>query len=163
MSYRLVIFDADDTLRRTLIPAQPCPRAPGEWELIPGVSAQLRALPWGHDGLRLGVASNQDQIAYGHLTEEMARTLLVDMIGAATGHVPPPAAIQLCPHSLESQCYCRKPEPAMLLRIMSYYGVPAPETLFVGNAPTDQEAARRAGASFAFANDFFDGVGNNRD
>lgn len=155
MAHRLIIFDADDTLRRTLVPSQPCPRAPHEWALMPGVADQLHALPWGEGRLKVGVASNQDQVAYGHLTEQMARTLLMDMISAATGHVPPAAAVQLCAHALEHPCACRKPEPGMLLRIMSYYHIPAHEALFVGNAPTDQEAARRAGASFAFANDFF--------
>ncbi|MGI8508080.1 MAG: HAD-IIIA family hydrolase [Gemmatimonadaceae bacterium] len=155
MAHRLIIFDADDTLRRTLVPSQPCLRAPREWALIPAVADQLHALRWGNGGLKVGVASNQDQVAYGHLSEQMARALLTDMISAATDHVPPPAAVQLCTHALEYPFSWGKPEPGMLLRIMSHYNVPAHETLFVGNAPTDQEAARRAGAPFAFAQDFF--------
>lgn len=156
MRYRLVIFDADDTLRRTVVPDQPCPRAPHEWELMPGVAHRLRCVRWGReDGLLLGVASNQDQIAYGHLSETMARSLLASMVGAATGHVPAGEAIQLCPHALEQPCDCRKPEPGMLLRIMRYYGVAPDATLFVGNAVTDEQAARRAGTSFAYAADFF--------
>src|SRR5689334_11626787 len=35
---RLFIFDADDTLRHTLVPGQPSPRAADEWELLPGVA-----------------------------------------------------------------------------------------------------------------------------
>ncbi len=155
IEHTLLIFDADDTLRRTIIPGQPCPRAPHEWELLPGVSARLRSFTWGAAGVRLGVASNQDQVAYGHLTDSLARTLLTDMIAAATGHVPPTVAIQMCPHALEHPCECRKPAPAMLLRIMHSYGATPDETLFVGNALTDKQAAERAGVSFAFAHDFF--------
>ena len=32
---RLVVFDADGTLRRTTVPGQPCPRASDQWELLP--------------------------------------------------------------------------------------------------------------------------------
>lgn len=152
---RLYIFDADDTLRRTLVPGQPCPRASGEWELLPGVAERLRAIPWGR-AARLGIASNQDQVGYGLLSEAVARRLLMEMAEAAAGHRPPPEAVQLCPHRLEVPCPCRKPGGAMLERIMAYYGVPRAATLFVGNAATDEEAARRAGVSFVWAHDFFE-------
>jgi D-glycero-D-manno-heptose 1,7-bisphosphate phosphatase len=152
---RLYVFDADDTLRRTRVAGQPCPRAPGEWELLPGVRERLRGIVWGAGGALLGVASNQDQVAYGYLSEETARRLLVDAVREAAGVEPPPGAVQLCPHALDVPCDCRKPAPGMLLRIMDYYHVAPAETLFVGNAPSDAEAARRAGARFAWAHDFF--------
>ncbi|MBX6331180.1 MAG: HAD-IIIA family hydrolase [Gemmatimonadaceae bacterium] len=152
---RLYLFDADDTLRRTRVPRQPSPRAPGEWELLPGVAARLRAMPWGPHDLLLGVASNQDQVGYGLVTVRAAHQLLMDMIQAATGIAPPAEAVTLCPHRLETPCACRKPAAGMLLRIMTFYGVSPEETLFVGNAPTDHEAARRAGTRFAWARDFF--------
>ena len=43
----------------------------------------------------------------------------------------------------------------MLLRIMSRLGVSGEETLFVGDLPTDREAAGRAGVHFMWANEFF--------
>ena len=39
--YELIVFDADGTLRRTVVPDQPCPRAAGEWILMPGVREVL--------------------------------------------------------------------------------------------------------------------------
>lgn len=151
---RLYIFDADDTLRRTRVRGQPCPRAPGEWELLPGVAERLHALPWGRGAL-LGIASNQDQVGYGLLTEAMAHRLLVEMAEAAAGHRPPAEAVQLCPHRREVACACRKPGSAMLERILLHYRVPAARALFVGDAPSDREAARRAGVRFRWARDFF--------
>jgi hypothetical protein len=56
---RLIIFDADGTLRRTLVSGQPCPHAADEWTLLDGVRAYVSALP--HD-VYLGVASNQDHV-----------------------------------------------------------------------------------------------------
>lgn len=153
---RLFIFDADNTLRRTRVAGRPCPRAPDEWELLPGVAERLRKIEWGGSGALLGVASNQDQVGYGHLTFDAAHTLLMDMVWAASGHTPPREAVQLCPHALDVPCECRKPEPGMLLRIMRLYGVAPDRTLFIGDAPGDEEAARRAGVPFTWARDFFE-------
>src|SRR3954470_1722319 len=154
--YRLFIFDADDTLRRTTASGQPCPRGPDEWELLPGVRDTLGDIPWNHpDGPKLGLASNQDQIAYGLITISMARRLLRDLALAATDTVPPEAALQLCPHALDVPCDCRKPAPGMLLRIMAHYGVEPQSTVFVGNHDVDRLAAERAGVAFRWSEQFF--------
>jgi D-glycero-D-manno-heptose 1,7-bisphosphate phosphatase len=154
--YRLFIFDADDTLRRTVVPGKPCPHHPAEWELIPGVGEILAEVSWDHpDGPRLGIASNQDHVGYGHLSLAAARGLLRDLARSATHHVPPDEALQLCPHALELPCECRKPKPGMLLAIMRHYRVGPADTLFVGNHEVDREAAARAGTAFQWAEDFF--------
>jgi D-glycero-D-manno-heptose 1,7-bisphosphate phosphatase len=154
--YRLVIFDADDTLRRTTTPGQPCPHTRHEWELMPGVRNVLRRQAWNQSGSPfLGIASNQDHVAYGHLSLAMARDLLRDLARVATDCLPPDPALQLCPHALEVACTCRKPEPGMLLAIMSHYDVSPDETLYVGNHMVDREAAARAGAAFCWSQDLF--------
>ena len=89
------------------------------------------------------------------LSLETARGLLRDLAVAATGWAPPDPALQLCPHPRDGACECRKPEPGMLLSIMRYYGVEAADTLFVGDAEVDREAAARAGTSFMWASDLF--------
>ena len=154
--YRLFIFDADDTLRRTTVPGKPCPHAPGEWVLIPGVRAVLSQIHWGTPGgPYLGIASNQDQVAYGHLTLSMARGLLRDLACSAADFQPPDDALQLCPHPLGQDCECRKPNPGMLRAIMDYYRVSPSDTLFVGNHEVDRLAAARAATGFSWAADFF--------
>jgi D-glycero-D-manno-heptose 1,7-bisphosphate phosphatase len=154
--YKLFIFDADDTLRRTISPGKPCPHGPGEWVLMPGVRSVLSRVAWGSAGRPyLGIASNQDHVGYGHLTITRARALLRDLAQSAANFQPPDAALQLCPHPLEEECDCRKPKPGMLLAIMSYYGVAPEETLFVGNHEVDREAAARAGTAFSWSTDFF--------
>ncbi len=49
----------------------------------------------------------------------------------------------------------RKPGPGMLLRAMEDARVTARQTLYVGDRPDDQKAARAAGCAFAWAKDFF--------
>lgn len=145
---RLVVFDADNTLRRVTVPGKPCPHGPGEWELLPGIREALAGLRWGEGGLLLGMASNQDHVFYGHLSAAMARRLLMDAAEAATGHRPPPGAVRFCAHAMDAGCGCRKPAPGLLLEAMAFYGLGPGETLFVGDAEVDREAARRAGVAF---------------
>ncbi len=155
-NYRLVVFDADDTLRQTIVPGKPCPHGPGEWVLRPRVRETLVGVRWGKpDGPRLGLASNQDQVAYGFLSFEMARQLLRDLALAVTGSTPDEAALQLCPHASEDGCACRKPEPRMILNIMEHYAVGPCDTILVGNAGVDRDAAARAGVTFMWAADLF--------
>jgi D-glycero-D-manno-heptose 1,7-bisphosphate phosphatase len=155
-SYRLCIFDADDTLRRTTVSGQPCPRRPGEWELLPGVRESLAAIPWHRPGgPKLGLASNQDQVGAGLLSGQVARDLLRNLALAATGVAPPDPALQFCPHPLGVACRCRKPGPAMLERIMAHYGIGPHETVFVGNGEPDRGAASAAGVGFLEAADLF--------
>jgi histidinol-phosphate phosphatase family protein len=151
---RLLIFDADGTLRRTTVAGQPCPHAPGEWELLPQVAETLARLPWQTGKLRLGIASNQDHVAYGWLSERTAYQLLEDLLREAG--VDAAAVVRICPHAIEANCACRKPAPGLLLSLMKECAVTAAETLFVGDASTDREAARRAGVAFRWAWEFFD-------
>ncbi|MFL5574998.1 MAG: HAD-IIIA family hydrolase [Gemmatimonadaceae bacterium] len=153
---RVAVFDADDTLRRTTADGQPCPHGPDEWELLPGVREALRTVAWGGRGPALGVASNQDHVASGHLSERLARRLLTDMVVEATGHVPPPAAVRLCPHALDVSCDCRKPAGGMLREIARWYGAESGEVLFVGNAGSDAEAALDAGVRFVWREELFE-------
>jgi D-glycero-D-manno-heptose 1,7-bisphosphate phosphatase len=154
--YQLFIFDADDTLRRTTVPGQPCPRGPDQWALLPKVQQKLAHVAWNRPhGPMLGIASNQDQVAYGHLSFETARDLLRDLARAAAGAEPADAALQLCPHPADVGCSCRKPAPGMLNAIVAHYGVAPEATLFVGNHEIDREAAARAGIPFVWARDFF--------
>ena len=151
MTPRLVIFDADGTLRRTLVAGQPCPHADGEWALIDGVRARVAALP---REVRLGVASNQDHVGYGLLGARDAHRLLLAAIESASGRSVNPDAVRYCPHRLDVDCTCRKPAPGMLLDILALYAVSPSEACFVGNEDVDAEAAKRASVRFVWAHDF---------
>jgi histidinol phosphatase-like enzyme len=52
---------------------------------------------------------------------------------------------------------CRKPNPAMLIEAMRDFGIPANETLYVGDRPIDEATAKNAGVDFSWANAFFHG------
>lgn len=166
--YKLLLFDADGTLRRCLIPSQPCPNKPGEWELLPNVQATLARYDWTRHSI--AVISNQGGVGLGFLSLKRAEELLLDCLMEALRGVPVLPGwrrVFLCPHVPTQGCTCRKPMPWLLVEAMSHYrlvlrGVVgsqlpllASEVLYVGDQATDMYAAVRAGIAFVHAADFF--------
>ncbi len=159
MEYRLIIFDADGTLRYCTVEGQPCPNRDGEWELYPGVVEKLSEIDWAHPGdeggVGYGIASNQGGVGVGYFSLETAEELLERTFREAFGFTPAPGTVEICPHHPRSGCSCRKPDPEMLNRLMGLYGVEPGEVLFVGDREADRAAAENAGCDFQWASEFF--------
>ncbi len=160
MEYRLIIFDADGTLRYCTVRGQPCPNRDGEWELYPGVAEKLSEFRWASPGdgpgTGYGIASNQGGVGVGYFSGETAMELLEDTFRQAFGFSPAGGTVEICPHAPRSGCDCRKPAAGMLVRLMDLYGVEPSEVLFVGDREADRAAAENAGCDFQWAKDFFD-------
>ena len=157
---RLIIFDADGTLRHCTVPGQVCPNADDQWELLPNVKEKLSGINWGSPGrgrVAFGIASNQAGIQKGYLTAETAYRLLADTAKAAVGFRPIEGSIRFCPHGKGDGCACRKPRPLMLERLMDFWGVEPEQTLFVGDMESDRQAAENAGCDYKWARAFFAG------
>ncbi|MEB3308670.1 MAG: HAD family hydrolase [Snowella sp.] len=54
-------------------------------------------------------------------------------------------AFFLCPHHPDDQCQCRKPSPYLLQTAAQQYGINLADSFFLGDAPSDLEAAIAAG------------------
>jgi len=155
---RVILFDADGTLRYCTVEGQPCPNSADEWELIPGVRDTLSGYTWGgpgEEGLGYGIASNQGGVGSGYFSEETARGLLEDTFEAAFGFRAAEGTIEMCPHAPRSGCPCRKPAPLMLRNLFRRYGVEPGEALYVGDMENDRLAAEAAGCGFVWAWEFF--------
>ncbi|HPR16732.1 MAG TPA: HAD-IIIA family hydrolase [Candidatus Cloacimonadota bacterium] len=156
--YKLIIFDADETLRFCTVAGQPCPNKPGEWALLPQVKKVLSKYNWGNprEGKTgYGIASNQGGVELGYFSLETAESLAYDMFIEAFGFSPMKEAILICPYLYHDETNCRKPKGSMLQKIMDFWQVTPPDTLFVGDMPTDRESAVNAGCDFLWAKDFF--------
>lgn len=157
--YKLIIFDADDTLRFCTVKGQPCPNKPGEWALLDNVQAKLSTYDWGspQEGkVGYGIASNQGGVGMGYFSEEMAFRLLKDTFVAAFGFEAHDEIIQMCTPKPHIDSECRKPKPGMLLEIMNFWKVKPSDTLFVGDMESDQKTAKNAACDFIWATEFFD-------
>lgn len=147
---KLYIFDADGTLRKCTVPGQPCPNAPEQWRPIPWAFQRLRQIDWRVN--HFAIASNQGGIAAGFLTRELARDMLNTLADVMVPRMP--RLIAFCAHGHDAGCACRKPKPGMLLAIMQYHNVRAADTVFIGDRPEDEGAAKAAGVTFNWAWDF---------
>lgn len=157
---RLIIFDADGTLRRCVAHCGPCHSDAGQWEIIPGVREVLQCYNW--QTTCVGIATNQAGIALGHRTAEAVMAelkLLCDHLfpGSSVG-------IYVCPHADEQRCLCRKPSPGLLwFNVMRHdlalhtTALPLQHSsvLFVGDSPEDEQAACTMGIRFLNASEFF--------
>lgn len=132
-----VLFDRDGTLVEDVAyngdPDKVRP-VPGAREALD----QLRAA-----GLRLGVVTNQSGIGRGRFTTaDMARVhaRIEQLLG-------PFDTWQVCPHTPEDGCTCRKPAPGLVLAAAAALGTTPHRCIVVGDIGPDMVAAGAAGAT----------------
>jgi D-glycero-D-manno-heptose 1,7-bisphosphate phosphatase len=118
-------------------------------ELLPGVAEKLRPL---HNHLMF-VVTNQAGIKRGRLTAEKVETAMRHL-DRQLGDIL--TAWQVCPHTDDDQCECRKPKGGMITELADLYGVDLTSSTMVGDQEVDRLAGEAAGvAKFVAAKDFF--------
>ena len=98
-------------------------------------------------GYRIGVATNQSGVARGYYSEEELGAIhakMLDLVHQAGGEI---IAIEYCKHMPDAGCFCRKPQPGMLLALAERLGCPLINVPFVGDRVSDIQAAETAGAA----------------
>lgn len=158
MSATLLILDLDGTVRESTVEDQPCPNRPGEQRVLPGAAEAIKA----HidAGGKLAFATNQGGIGLGYMTELAFHATCAELSDLLHAAGAPPldvnqrAPVWFCPHRPDAGCFCRKPEPGLLLKAMLKANVRPSDTLFVGDRECDKHAADAAGCRFMWAHDW---------
>ncbi len=118
-------------------------------ELMPGVAEKLAPI---RDRLMF-VVTNQAGIKRGRLTAEKVEAALKEL-DRQLGEIL--TAWQVCPHTDDDRCECRKPKGGMILELAEMYGVDLKASAMIGDQEIDRLAGESAGvAEFIFAKDFF--------
>lgn len=121
----------------------------GRIRLLPYVPARLHALA-DHP---IFVVTNQAGVALGMLTVGEANGF-IDQVNELVGGLI--TDYRVCMHHPAAGCNCRKPAPGMLLDIARAHRVDLVRAVMVGDSPSDQECALRAGVgTFIWADAFF--------
>lgn len=119
-------------------------RSWGDVAVLPGVPQALHALR--SRGFALLVVSNQSVVGRGLMSLEamqaLNRQIEAELLRLGGGV----DASYLCPHAPEEGCACRKPQPGLLLQAAQDWQVDLRRSFLVGDALTDLQAARSAGA-----------------
>jgi D-glycero-D-manno-heptose 1,7-bisphosphate phosphatase len=141
-SVRHVILDRDGVLNREAEDGG-FVREPAEFHWLAGALEAL-ALMRGA-GVRLSVATNQSAVGRGLVSEAQLGAIHARMQAEAAAHGGALDAVLVCPHAPQEQCACRKPAPGLIQAALERAGIPAADSLVVGDDGRDIEAARRAG------------------
>jgi D-glycero-D-manno-heptose 1,7-bisphosphate phosphatase len=118
---------------------------PAELRLIPGAAEGLRRLR--ELGLGIVVVTNQSPVGRGLITERRLQDIhdrMRDLLGDAGASVD---AIEVCPHTPEDGCECRKPAPGMARRAAETFGFELDQAFVLGDHARDMELGRAVGAT----------------
>ncbi len=142
MVVRHVILDRDGVLNREP-PDGSWVARPEDWIWEQGALEALRRLAAA--GMVLSVATNQSGVGRGVFPMESVDAVTDLMLRDAEDAGAPIDAVFVCPHAPDDHCDCRKPLPGLIEEAIGWSGVPREETVVVGDAPRDLEAAAAAG------------------
>nr|WP_203916573.1 HAD-IIIA family hydrolase [Rugosimonospora africana] len=131
------LLDRDGTLVRDV----PYNGDPDRVEPMPGAAEAVARLR--DAGLRLGVVSNQSGIGRG-LLDAAAVARVNARIDELLG---PFETWQVCPHTHEDQCRCRKPAPGLIREAARALGTTPQRCVVIGDIGADVDAAAAAGAT----------------
>jgi histidinol-phosphate phosphatase family protein len=133
---KAVLFDRDGTLVHDVA----YNGDPTKVRPVDGAAAAVAAVR--RAGVKVGVLTNQSAIGRGLLNPAQVAAVN-ERVEVELG---PFDTWQVCPHSPEDGCACRKPRPGMVVQAARDLGVPVEECAVVGDIGADVEAARAAGA-----------------
>lgn len=142
MTYKHVILDRDGVLNHEA-PDGGYVREPAEFRWLPGALEALATLR--RAGVHLTVATNQSGVGRGLMSLTQLAAVHDRMLTEAAGSGAALDAVLFCPHAPQERCECRKPEPGLIHEALRRSGIAAADSLVVGDAERDLEAAARAG------------------
>lgn len=114
-----------------------------EFRFLPGAIEAMRRLRLA--GYRLFVITNQAVIGRGVVSHHTIDLVNAMMLRELDGQGARVEAVAYCPHRQDQDCPCRKPRPALLLRLARQHGVDLKRAVLIGDALTDIEAGAAVG------------------
>jgi D-glycero-D-manno-heptose 1,7-bisphosphate phosphatase len=114
-----------------------------DFEFLSGVFEAVRAFNRG--GYIVVVVTNQSGIGRGYYTSADFEKLTEYMLDRFKEEGCEIAGVYHCPHTPDSDCECRKPNPGMLLAAQKELDIDLSASWMIGDKESDIEAALAAG------------------
>jgi len=114
-----------------------------EFRFLPGAIDAIARLS--QTGVRVFVVTNQAIVNRGLVSRETVDGInhrMVREIAARGGCVE---AVAYCPHRPDERCYCRKPQPGLLLRLARGHRLRLTDSVVIGDALSDLQAGAAVG------------------
>ena len=119
-----------------------------EFQFCPGALEAIARLTQAK--FEIYVITNQSGVGLGIVLLRRLRDIHIKMqleIARAGGRI---LGIQVCPHSPDDGCLCRKPEPGLLLKAAAKWGLDLQQSYFIGDAARDIQAGHAVGCTTIF-------------
>ena len=113
-----------------------------EFKFLPKVKLALK-LAYDND-YRFIIITNQRGIALHLYTEKQLNFIHQKMLEELEEVGIKIEGIYFCPHSKEENCFCRKPNPGMIIQAKKDFSLNLEETIMIGDKETDRQAAKNA-------------------
>ena len=154
----VVLADRDGTLIRDV----PYLSRLEDIVLLPGVASSIRLL--NERGIPVAIVTNQSGVARGYFPESFILESHARILGLLEEEGATVQGLYYCPHlaltepwrgdpslsSYHRPCGCRKPEPGLLLRALEDLSGDPAQSIMIGDAGRDMEAAFAAGCRWAY-------------
>ncbi len=110
---------------------------------VPGIREALRQLSTlGHPII---IVSNQAGVGKGLMDRDTLIAITLRFVEELLAEGIRIDAAYYCPHTTETRCPCRKPQPGLLTQAAGDWDVDLARSVFIGDSATDVEAAAAAG------------------
>jgi D-glycero-D-manno-heptose 1,7-bisphosphate phosphatase len=114
-----------------------------EFRFLPGAPEAIGRLR--RAGCQVFVITNQAIINRGIVTHHVVDDVNGRMLGELDRRGARVEAVAYCPHRPEQDCPCRKPRPALLLKLAQRFGLDLKKSVMIGDALSDIEAGAAVG------------------
>ena len=91
-------------------------------------------------GYKIFIVSNQSGIGRGYFTEKEVASVHKKLISLLKPY--PVEEIVYCPHAPSENCPCRKPAPAMGLKLIKKYNIDKKASFVIGDKKSDMDFAK---------------------
>lgn len=91
-------------------------------------------------GYQIFICTNQAGIAKGLVSRKTVEEIHYHMITEITHYGGKIEKVYYCPHIQEDHCFCRKPQPGMLIRAYQEYALDMSNAFLIGDALSDIQA-----------------------
>ena len=109
-----------------------------------------------NDGYSIFIITNQSGIGRGIFNEDELNAMLQCIASDFLANDVPLAGIYYCPHypgsknpAYDKDCFCRKPQPGLLLKAAREHNIDLSRSWMIGDAVTDMHAGKSAGCKVA--------------
>ncbi|MBM3898198.1 MAG: HAD-IIIA family hydrolase [Thaumarchaeota archaeon] len=101
------------------------------------------------EGFLIIIVTNQAGINKGLVTWEQVRRVNDYVVRELDKHKVKVTDVYTCPHRIEENCNCRKPQPGLILRASREHRIDLANSVIIGDRDMDVEAGFRAGVKRA--------------